>query len=122
MTDHSTTDDPTSGGTRIVGTLRALDGTRGAVRMEDVYATDADDLWSALTEPDRLKRWIGEVDGDLRPGGTFQARFTSTWEGPGRVDVCDAPHRLLLTMNPGQPDMTEIEALLTPDGDGTRLV
>ena len=31
----------------ITGTMRALDETRGAVRVEDVYDTDIDDLWEA---------------------------------------------------------------------------
>ena len=61
----------TSNGTgiRILGTLRSADG-RGVVRMQDRFDTDIDDLWSALTEPRRLARWIAEVEGDdLRPGG-----------------------------------------------------
>ena len=29
---------------RITGTMRALDATRGAVRVEDVYDTDIEDL------------------------------------------------------------------------------
>ena len=37
--------------------------------MEDRYDTDIDDLWSALTDPRRLARWVAEVDGDLRLGG-----------------------------------------------------
>ena len=64
----------------VVGTLRAVDG-KAVVRMEDHFDTDADDLWSALTDPQRLARWIAHVDGDLRPGGAFQARFTSGWDG-----------------------------------------
>ncbi|WP_344151009.1 SRPBCC domain-containing protein [Nocardioides koreensis] len=32
-----------------------------------------DDLWSALTDPSRLARWLGEVEGDLRPGGELRA-------------------------------------------------
>ena len=84
-----------------VGTMRSADGN-GAVRMEDRYDTDIDDLWSALTEPQRLARWIGDVEGDLRLGGEFQARFTSSWEGPGRVDVCEPPRRLLVTLEPGR--------------------
>ncbi|MGI8869596.1 MAG: SRPBCC family protein [Mycobacteriales bacterium] len=105
----------------VIGSLHVIDGTT-VVRMDDRFATDADDLWSALTEPDRLARWIATVHGDLRPGGEFQARFTSSWEGPGRVDVCEPPHRLLLTMSPGADDQTVIEAVLTADGDHTRLV
>jgi len=107
--------------TRVVGTLRSVNGT-GVVRMEDRYDTDIDDLWSALTDPLRLARWIADVEGDLRLGGEFRASFTSGWEGPGRVDVCEPPRRLLLTMEPGQDDETVIEAELVADGDKTRLV
>ncbi len=105
-----------------VGTMRALDETRGAVRVEDVYATDIDDLWQACTVPERLARWIAEVAGDLRVGGTVQAVFTSTWSGPARVEICDAPHHLLLTTEPGTDDEAQIEAWLTAEGSRTRLV
>ena len=109
-------------GTRILGSLRSADG-KGIVRMEDRYDTDIDDLWSALTDPRRLARWIAEVEGDLRLGGEFHARFTSEWEGTGRVEACEPPRRLLLlTKAPGQPDEHVIEATLTADGDQTILV
>jgi uncharacterized protein YndB with AHSA1/START domain len=107
--------------TSVVGTLRKQDG-RGVVRMEDRYDTDIDDLWAAVTDPERLARWIADVRGDLRLGGEFEATFTSSWEGTGRVDVCEPPQRLLVTMSPGQPDETVIEAELTADGNKTRLV
>jgi uncharacterized protein YndB with AHSA1/START domain len=107
---------------RILGALRSIDDAKGAVRVHDLYATDIDDLWSALTDPERLARWIAHVDGDLSLGGLFNARFTSTWEGPGRVDVCKPPQQLLLTMNPGRDDETVIEAMLTAEDGGTRLV
>jgi uncharacterized protein YndB with AHSA1/START domain len=103
-------------------TMRALDQTRGAVRVEDVYDTGIDDLWLACTTPDRLARWIARVDGDLRVGGTIQAVFTSSWTGPARIEVCDRPHHLLLTMEPDTDDESQIEAWLTAEGSGTRLV
>ena len=79
----------TPAGRRILGRLRSADG-RSVVRMEDRFATDIDDLWSALTEPRRLARWLGEVAGDLRLGGEFRARFlASGWEGTGRVEACE---------------------------------
>lgn len=106
----------------ILGALRPVDADKGAVRVQDLYATDIDDLWSALTKPERLARWIAQVEGDLSLGGEFTARFTSSWEGPGRVDVCEPPRRLLLTMNPGQDDETVIEALLSAESAGTRLM
>lgn len=101
---------------RIIGTMRALDETRGAVRVEDVYDTDIQDLWEACTTPGRLARWIAEVSGDLREGGMVHAVFTSTWSGPARIEVCDAPHHLLLTTEPGTDDESQIEAWLTAEG------
>jgi uncharacterized protein YndB with AHSA1/START domain len=101
--------------------MRALDEKRGAVRVEDVYDTDIDDLWEACTTPERLVRWIAELSGDLRVGGTIHAAFTSTWTGPGRIEICDRPRHLLLTLEPGTDDEAEIEAWLIEEGDGTRL-
>ena len=49
---------------RILGSLRSEDG-KGVVRMEGRFETDIDDVWSALTDPSRLARWYGEVEGDL---------------------------------------------------------
>ncbi len=110
------------GSGRILGSLRSADG-KGVVRMEDRFDTDIDDLWSALTDPLRLARWIGEVEGDLRPGGEFRFRFfASGSEGTGRVDACEPPRRLLLTMALGQPDEDVIEATLAADGGQTILV
>ncbi len=84
-------------GTRILGSLRSADGT-GVVRIEDRYDTDINDLWSALTEPSRLARWFGQVEGDLRPGGEFRLYLESDgWDGTGRVEACEPPRRLLVT-------------------------
>jgi uncharacterized protein YndB with AHSA1/START domain len=116
-----------SAGGRILGSLRSADG-KGVVRMEDRFDTDVDDVWSALTDPRRLARWIGEVEGDLRLGGEFRFRFfASGSEGTGRVDACEPSRRLLLTMRdadpqPGQPDQDVIEVTLAAHGDQTILV
>ena len=91
-----------AGGDRILGSLRTADG-KGIVRMEDRYDTDIDDVWSALTDPSRLARWYGEVAGDLRLGGEFHLRIPGEWEGTGRVDACEPPRRLLLTMRDDDP-------------------
>ena len=114
---------------RILGSLGSANG-KGVVRIEDRYATDIDDLWSAITEPDRLARWWGKVDGDLRAGGEFH--LVVEWEGTGHVDVCEPPHRLQVTIREsdesyrqGQgvpPFDSKIQATLTPAGDQTDLV
>jgi uncharacterized protein YndB with AHSA1/START domain len=106
---------------RLLGHLRSADGT-GIVRVEGRLHTDVEDVWSALTDPRRLVRWLGEVEGNLRPGGEFRARwFASGWEGTVRVEVCEPPRRLLLlTSSPDEPEGV-IEVTLTADGDQTIL-
>jgi uncharacterized protein YndB with AHSA1/START domain len=110
-------------GHRILGTLGSADG-KGVVRVQDRYDTDIDDLWSALTDPRRLARWLGEVEGDLRPGGEFRAHFlASGWEGTGLVEACEPPRRLLVsTWQEGETHDHFIEATLTADGSQTVLV
>src|SRR3984885_255477 len=100
-------------GNRIVGTLRTADG-KGVVRMEDRFDTDIDDLWSALTDPGRLARWLGEFEGDLRLGGEFRARFFDGWEGTGRVEACHPRQRRLVAANHhNQPDEQAGQAVRT---------
>ncbi len=119
-------------GTRILGSLRSADG-KGVVRIEDRYDTDIDDLWSALTDPGRLARWYGQVEGDLRLGGEFRLHVDAAdSDGTGRVEACEPPRRLLVTTREtdesyqrgqGVPPYDEaIEATLTADGDQTILV
>jgi uncharacterized protein YndB with AHSA1/START domain len=119
MTSNARADD------RILGSLRSA-GDKGIVRIEDRLDTPVGDVWSALTDPPRLARWLGEVEGDLSRGGEFRAHFfASGWEGTGRVDVCEPPQRLLvLTRNADEPDAPDehaIEITLTADGDQTIL-
>jgi uncharacterized protein YndB with AHSA1/START domain len=114
---------------RILGSLRSADG-KGVVRIEDRYDTDVDDLWAAITDPDRLARWWGVVEGDLHPGGAF--RLSAEWEGGGRVEACEPPRLLKVTVRESDesfrkgrgvpPFDSSIEATLTPAGDQAILV
>ena len=104
-----------------VGIERWGDGL-GLVHMDDTYETSVKGLWAALTDTVNLAQWVASLEGDLRVAGTFAAAFTSGWEGLGRVDVCEAPHRLVVTLAPDQEDETEIEARIYPGDGRTRLV
>ena len=108
---------------RILGSLQSADG-KGIVRIEDRLDTNIDDLWSALTNPRRLARWIGEVEGDLRPGGEYSFRFfASGSEGTGRVEACEPSQRLLVRIKDAdEPDESDIEVRLTADGGQTIVV
>ena len=121
-----------SPGTRILGSLRSADGA-GIVRIEDRYDTDIDVLWSAITDPDRLARWFGEVDGELSLGGEFRLYLEADdIDSTGRIDACEPPRRLVVTTREtdesyrrGQgvpPFDAAWDITLTADGDQTTLV
>jgi uncharacterized protein YndB with AHSA1/START domain len=82
----------------INGTLHSGNG-EGVVRMKCRFENDLDDVWSALTDPLRLARWYGKVEGDLRVGGSFAAFVSaSEWDGRGKIDVCLPQRRLEVTV------------------------
>ncbi len=106
----------------IEGTLHSVDGI-GVVRMKSRLETDIDDLWSALTDPERLARWYGKVGGDLRVGGEYTATvFGSGWDGRSRIDVCVPPRRLEVTAWEEEGLEAGMTAELVADGDGAILV
>jgi uncharacterized protein YndB with AHSA1/START domain len=113
----------TRGDVRILGSLRSADGL-GVVRMQDRLDAAIDDVWSAITDPSRLARWYGEIEGDLRVGGAYRARLHSSgWEGTGRVEACEPQQRLVVRIKDAdEPDEGVIEVTLTADGDKTDVV
>ncbi|HEV2638215.1 MAG TPA: SRPBCC domain-containing protein [Actinocrinis sp.] len=114
-------DEPT--GTRILGALRSANG-KGVVRMEDTFDNGIDEVWSALTQPEHLAHWLGELEGDLRLGGEFRATyFASGWEGTVRVQACEPPRRLLVEGEDHKHhEQHAIEFTLTADGARTHVV
>ena len=122
----------TSNSNRILGSLRSADG-KGVVRIEERYDTDIDDLWGAITDPSRLARWYGEIEGDLRPGGEFHEYLPAAdLRAVGRVEACEPPRRLRVVSRETDESFEQgegvppfdgtIEATLTADGDQTLLV
>jgi len=107
-----------SAGDRLLGSLHSAGG-EGVVRMEERFDIDLDDLWSAFTDPRRLAGWFAEVEGDLQPGGEFRAGIFFSGDATGRIDVCEPPRRLLLTLRdadpqPGQPEREVNEVTTHP--------
>jgi uncharacterized protein YndB with AHSA1/START domain len=97
-------------------------GDAHVVTLSRAYAADIDDVWDAITDPDRIARWFLPVSGDLRPGGTYQLEGNAG----GEIRACEPPHRLLVTWIAGEPpgpeDSSIVEVVLEqgPD-DGTTL-
>jgi uncharacterized protein YndB with AHSA1/START domain len=95
--------------------------------MQERFAVGIDDLWAALTEPDRLVYWFGEVEGERAPGHELRLNITLSGGRVATVDACEPPSRVLLTLRdpepgPGQPERTRLEVRLTADGEETVLV
>ncbi len=64
-------------------------GDRDYLVLERTFAAPVEDVWAAVTEPERLQRWIGTWTGDPASG---QVTFRMTAEGED-VGTGDLHHR-----------------------------
>jgi uncharacterized protein YndB with AHSA1/START domain len=80
------------------------------------YETDVDDLWDALTNPERLPRWFAPVSGDFKLGG----KYAITGNASGTITRCEPPKHLALTWEFGG-GVSWVEVDLAPEGGGARL-
>lgn len=83
-----------------------------------------EEVWSALTEPDRLLRWIGRFEGERAPGAT--GAFTMTHEAepvaePMRIVECDPPRRLVVEWVQEDTDAWRIDLDLWVEGGRSHL-
>ena len=99
---------------REVGTHPVSTGAGRSLLLRRTYDATVDDVWDACTTPGRLGRWLGQVDGDLRLGGTFQLKDNAG----GQILRCEAPHLLAVTWSFGGGMDTEVELRLAPGPDG----
>jgi uncharacterized protein YndB with AHSA1/START domain len=106
-------------GTTIESTLLSS-GDVGIVRMNVRYETGLDEVWSALTSPQRLAQWYGTVEGDLRTGGEYTASISiSGWDGRGRIELCDPPRQFRVVMWEEKDKEQVVTVVLSPDAHHT---
>lgn len=84
-----------------------------AVIMARVYDTDKEDLWDAVTNPERLNRWFLPISGDLRVGGQYQFEGNAG----GTVTACDKPAFISATWE-FAGGVSWVEVRIEPDGEG----
>lgn len=93
-------------------------GDARTVVLRRTYPAPIDDVWEAITDPERIARWFLPVSGDLRPGGTYQLEGNAG----GEIRHCEPPRRLVVTWifvtDPTPADINEVEVRLTPDDAG----
>jgi uncharacterized protein YndB with AHSA1/START domain len=102
------------------------------LRLERVYPQAPDRVWRALTDRERLSRWLMETDFEPRLGHkfTFRSKPRGGWDGLTYCEVTELepPRRLAYTWRGGPGDGkpltldTIVRFTLEPEGSGTRLV
>ena len=102
---------------REVGEGRIAAGEGRAVRLRRTYDAPIEDVWDAVTNPDRISRWFLPISGDVRLGGSYQLEGNAG----GTVLACEPPRRFRVTWVYGEPasdrDISEVEVRLTRAGD-----
>ena len=78
---------------REVGSGRIAAGEGRAIRLRRTYDAPIDDVWDALTTPERITRWFLPISGDYRIGGRYQLEGNAG----GEILACDGPHRFRVT-------------------------
>ena len=93
------------------------------VRLTRTYDAPIEDVWDALTNPERIGRWFLPISGDYRVGGRYQFEGNAG----GEIVSCERPDRLRVTWVYGEvnspADVSEVEVRLTSAQEGaTTLV
>ncbi|MEU7895028.1 SRPBCC family protein [Nonomuraea sp. NPDC049152] len=103
----------------MIDILAQINATNRGVRRDDesvtvvmgrTYDAAVEDVWDALTDPDRIKRWLMPISGDLRVGGTFQLEGNAG----GEILECDPPYRFKATFGDAS---SIVEVRLRANGD-----
>lgn len=87
------------------------------------FRAPADDVWASVTEPERSARWFGAWRGDGAPGTTIEVQMAFEDGAPWcemRIDVCDPPRHLALTMSDDMGTW-HLALFVEPSGDTTEL-
>jgi uncharacterized protein YndB with AHSA1/START domain len=108
--------------TSLFGTVARV-GAGYDLEFERVLDTDVEDLWSAVTDPERLARWMNVYTGDLRLGGTWQALLDDgSVYCTGTVTECDPPRSFVTTWHAIEEQPTTLRITVEPAADGARLL
>jgi uncharacterized protein YndB with AHSA1/START domain len=107
---------------REVGQRRIPAGDGRAVRLSREYDAPIDDVWDAVTNPERIGRWFLPLSGDFRVGGRYQLEGNAG----GEILACERPHLLRVSWVYGEvtsnADISEVEVRLSAlDGGATLL-
>jgi uncharacterized protein YndB with AHSA1/START domain len=88
------------------------------VKREVVLPAEVEEVWSALTEPERLEEWFAnDVELDAVPGGAGVFRWDDGEERHAHVEEVEPGRRFAFTW-----DDSRVAIDLEPAEGGTRIV
>lgn len=101
--------------------LRDEDGTR--LEFVRTYDDPVEDVWSALTDPDRVARWFGTLSGDPATGTVELVMTEEAGSTPQAVTIleCAPPTRLVVEV-PGPDGVWRLSVALSAQDTVTTLV
>ena len=104
---------------RTMGKGNVPAGQAYTVELLRRYDAQIGDVWDALTNPERLRRWLQPVTGDLRVGGKFELGSGEH----GEILECEPPRLLKVSWLYGPdadawPGTSEVEVRLVPGPAG----
>lgn len=92
------------------------------VTREVLLPADPEDVWAALTDPDRLAEWLAdEVELDLEPGGEATFRWEDGEVRTGFVEAIEPPALLALWWRAEGEELSRVELTLEAVSGGTLL-
>jgi uncharacterized protein YndB with AHSA1/START domain len=105
---------------------RESDGTRTLV-FRRRYPDPVDEVWSAITESDRLAGWVGSYEGAAVPGGTVRLTMTADEDAGGEpatvhIVECRPPHRLVVDVTQPNHEVWRIAVTLATEAGATTLL
>jgi uncharacterized protein YndB with AHSA1/START domain len=84
------------------------------------FPVPPEELWDAITDPDLLAEWFGNVEFDLEPGGAITDGDAAP-DAPatiGVVETVEPPHRIgFVWVAPGSDTPSSVELEIEDDAD-----
>ncbi|GAB5401779.1 MAG: SRPBCC family protein [Aureliella sp.] len=101
---------------RVVKEVTHLGQQARVVAGSATFSIKLDELWIAVTTPDRLAQWLAPVSGELKLGGRYQMDGNAG----GKIKQCTPPEAFEVTWEFGE-NTSWLRVQLDPIGDGTKL-
>lgn len=99
----------------------SLFGGRADLTLERHFKAPIEDVWSSVTDPESMKRWIGTWSGEAGPGKTVQFRMLFE-QGDAvssvLIERCEPPHELVVSTKDDHGTW-HLELLFRSEGDTT---